>query len=179
MPARPPSARAAVLTLLLAGLAGCGGTVSDKFPPACPRAGVLADAADLTRYRGGGHDLTDLVLDARITGVSGDCTRADRRQLDVTVTVGMQVVRGPAAAGQPLEVPFFVAVSQGGAVLDKQVYRLSPGFGPNADTVRLTSDPVTISLPIGPDRLGSAYDVVVGFQLTQDELATNRHRGPR
>src|SRR6187397_768886 len=66
---------------LLAGLAGCGGGDLNAFPPACPRAAILGDAADLTRYRPehagqGGQDLTDMVFDGRITGVSGKCVRA-------------------------------------------------------------------------------------------------------
>ncbi|HST75022.1 MAG TPA: hypothetical protein VLJ20_06600 [Acetobacteraceae bacterium] len=171
---------------LLAALAGCGAPLTSTFPPDCPRAGVLADAADLTRYRSAGqeagasgHDLTDMVLDGQITGVSGDCTRASRRELDVTVAVSMRLTRGPAARGPVDDVPFFVAVTENGKVLDKQIYHVAPGFSANADTVRLTSDAVSLNLPISTDKPGSAYDLVVGFQLTPDEVALNRRRGPR
>ncbi len=173
---------------LSAVLAGCrGGAPTATFPPTCPRTGILADAADLTRYdstRGpggssGGRDLTDMVIDGRITGVSGTCTREDRRHLEVTVAVAMQLTRGPAARGAREEVPFFVAVSEGGTMLDKQVYRVEPQFAANADTLRLTSDPVRLVLPTDPEKRGSAYDVVVGFEVTPDELALNRKRGPR
>jgi hypothetical protein len=167
--------------LVLALLAGCGDMSSTTFPPACPHTGILADVADITRYRPGatGHDLTDLVLDGRITGVAGDCKRASLRQLDVTVKVSMTLARGPAASAGVEAVPFFVAVSEAGQILDKQVFRVLPEFSSNADTARLTSDAVTISLPIAPDKPGSAYEVVVGYQLTPDELAINRQRGPR
>ncbi len=177
------------IVALLATLAGCSGPVTSTFPPDCPRAGVLADAADLTRYRSAGqaagatgatgHDLTDMVLDGQITGVSGDCTRASRRELDVSVAVSMRLTRGPAARGPMGDVPFFVAVTENGQVLDKQIYHIAPGFAANADTVRLTSDPVSLNLPISVDKPGSAYDLVVGFQLTPDEVALNRRRGPR
>ena len=162
------------------GAAGCGGAVSDRFPPACPHAGILADAADLTRYRAGagGHDLTDMVLDGRITGVSGVCSR-NGRDTDVTVAVSMQLARGPAAGARATEVPFFVAVSRNGEVLDKQIYRVVPGFASNADRTRLTTDPVTLTLPTRPSQPGSSFDVVVGFQLTPDQVAFNRRRGPR
>jgi hypothetical protein len=174
---------------LLTVLAGCAGPVTTTFPPDCPHAGVLADAADLTRYRaigqqaGGtgtaGHDLTDMVLDGQITGVAGACSRASRRELDVTVAVSMRLTRGPAARGAVGDVPFFVAVTENGQVLDKQIYHVAPGFTANTDTVRLTSDTVSLNLPISPDKPGSAYDLVVGFQLTPDEVALNRRRGPR
>lgn len=182
----PSHRRIAPSVALLATLAGCGAPLTKTFPPECPHAGVLADAADLTRYRSAGqqagatgHDLTDMVLDGQITGVSGDCTRASRRELDVSVVVSMRLTRGPAARGPVRDVPFFVAVTENGQMLDKQIYHVVPDFAANADTVRLTSDPVNLSLPINVDKPGSAYDLVVGFQLTPDEVALNRRRGPR
>ncbi|MBN9560985.1 MAG: hypothetical protein J0H14_09705 [Alphaproteobacteria bacterium] len=181
-PFLPRARRIAPTAVLLATLAGCSGPVTSTFPPECPHAGVLADAADLTRYRSAGaagHDLTDMVLDGQITGVSGDCTRASRRELDVSVAVSMRLTRGPAARGPVGSVPFFVAVTQNGQVLDKQVYHITPDFAANSDTVRLTSDPVSLTLPISVEKTGSAYDLVVGFQLTPDEVALNRRRGPR
>ncbi len=171
-----------MLAVLVAcgGFAGCGGAASDEFPPACPHAGILADAADLTRYRQGaaGHDLTDMVLDGRVTGVSGVCSR-NGRDTDVTVAVSLRLARGPAAGAADLEVPFFIAVSRNGEVLDKQVYRVAPVFASNADTTRLTTDPVTLILPTRPSQPGSSFDVVAGFQLTPEEVAFNRRRGPR
>jgi hypothetical protein len=177
----PVVRRIAPTAVLLAMLAGCSGPVTSTFPPECPHAGVLADAADLTRYRSNsaGHDLTDMVLDGQITGVSGDCTRGSRRELDVSVAVSMRLTRGPAARGSVGSVPFFVAVTQDGQVLDKQIYHIAPDFAANSDTVRLTSDPVSLTLPISAQKTGSAYNLVVGFQLTPDEVALNRRRGPR
>lgn len=184
-----PSAWRIAPAALLAVLAGCGAPLTNTFPPECPHAGVLADAADLTRYRpagqgagapgAAGHDLTDMVLDGQITGVSGDCTRASRRELDVSVTVSMRLTRGPAARGPVGDVPFFVAVTENGQVLDKQIFHVGPDFAANADTVRLTTDPVSLNLPVSAEKPGSAYDLVVGFQLTPDEVALNRRRGHR
>ncbi len=186
-----PSPRAASRPLpsslwLLAGLgaaaslAGCGGSGSAQFPPACPHAGILADAADLTRFRQGaaGRDLTDMAVDGRITGVSGVCSH-NERNTDVTVAVSMQLARGPAYGSGRMDVPFFVVVARNREVLDKQIYRVNPNFAPNADTTRLTTDPVTLTLPTSASRPGSSYDVVVGFQLSPDEVAFNRRRGPR
>ena len=120
-----------------------------------------------------------MVIDGHITGVSGTCTRADRHHLEVMVTTALRLVRGPAAHGDIGSIPIFLAVSQDGRMLDKQIYQVVPDFPRNADTLRLTTDPVRLVLPIGPDKPGSIYDVVVGFQLTANEVALNRQRGPR
>ena len=88
-------------------------------------------------------------------------------------------MRGPAMRGRTETVPFFVAVVEGQRILDKQVYRVAATFPANTDRVRITSDPVSLSLPIEPGRTGASYEVLVGFQLTPAELAMNRRRGPR
>ena len=67
--------RIAALTALALpwGLAACGSDDPNEFPPACPAAAILADGADLTRTNGHGRDITDLVLDGRVTGMQGSC----------------------------------------------------------------------------------------------------------
>jgi len=175
---------AILLIPLLAGLAGCGGGDLNAFPPACPRAAILGDTADLTRYRPdragqGGQDLTDMVFDGRITGVSGKCVRGEEDTLNVTATIDMELMRGPAMVGRSGEVPFFVAVTEGQRVLEKRVFRIKAEFPANTDRLRLTSEPVNLVLPIEPGKSGAAYDLLVGFQLSPDELALNRRRGQR
>ena len=89
------------------------------------------------------------------------------------------LARGPAAGDEPIAVPFFVAVSRDGQILDKQTFRVIPSFDANSTTARVTSDEIDLNLPIDRQTLGSAYDVAVGFQLSPEELALNRRRGPR
>ncbi len=169
---------AALLLPLFASLAGCGGANTDKFPPSCPRTSIVGSAATLTRYRatasGGGQDVTDMVLNGRITGVSGTCQRADEGTLDVGATIGLDLMRGPASRSRTEDVPFFVAVTQGEQILDKRVFHVRADFPPNTDRLRLNSDEVHLTLPISPERSGASYDMLVGFQLTPDELAANR-----
>lgn len=146
----------------------------------CPRIGVLADAADLTRFRdGGGEDLTEMVLDARVSGVRGQCDLA-RRAVNVDLAITLDATRGPAAQGRALDVPYFVAVMDGdGAILDKQVYQARFEFPPNRSTARLTNEGVKLTLPTAENLRGSAYSVSVGLQVDERELAYNRRRGPR
>ncbi len=121
-----------------------------------------------------------MVLDGRITGLQGSCRLADKPgQLDVSVQVAMELARGPAAPSRALDVPYFVAVTEGEQILGKQTLTQHVEFPPNVDRVRVTSRTVTLRLPIGPQKSGAAYAVNVGFQLTPEELQQNRTRGPR
>ena len=174
------SCRSLARRLAAAGLVplGCGGG-GEGFAPACPDAAILRDAADLTRFRGPGQDLTDMALDGRITGLQGKCTRDGRTAVLTTVTPTLELTRGPAAQGRTAELAYFVAVGQGDRVLDKQVFPLRAEFPPNTDRVRLSGDDVELRLPVKPGETAAAYRVLVGFQLTPEELALNRRRGAR
>ncbi len=146
----------------------------------CPHVGVLADAADLTRFRPGrGEDLTDMVLDARVMGVAGSCDLA-RGATNVDVAITIQATRGPAAGTRTLDVPYFVAVmDREGRILDKQVFQARFEFPPNRSTMRLTGEEVRLVLPTPEGVRGRDFAVSVGLQVNEAELAFNRRRGPR
>jgi len=165
---------AALLTL-----AGCGSGTEDAFAPACPGAAIVRDAADLSRYRGAGRDLTDTVVEGRITGINGNCKRDGAGTVVTTVQVGIELMRGPAAPGRRAELAYFVAVLDGDRILDKQVFPLRAEFPANADRLRLTGDDVELRLKVKPDKTAAAYRIQVGFQLTPEELERNRQRGRR
>lgn len=164
-----------VFLLLPVMLAGCGGGPAPNAP-ACPKVALLADAADLSRYRGTGRDLTDLVLTGRVTAVSGKCTRESATALRAEVSVKLDVGRGPAAAGRTAELSYFIAATRGDQILDKQVFPVRAVFPANTDTLSLTGDPVVLTLPTPSGVKGSDYRLLVGFQLAPAELATNRLR---
>ena len=167
----------------LLALSGCGGlqtAAGPQFAPPCPQPVLIRPAEDLTTYNGAGRDLTDMVLDGRITGLNGSCRLADKPgRLDVTVQVGMELARGPAARGRALDVPYFVAVTEREQILGKHTLQEHVVFPPNVDRVQVTTRPVGLQLPVSPQKSGAAYTVAVGFQLTPGELQQNRARGPR
>ncbi len=162
------------LLLLPLVLAACGDSTGDKFAPPCPAAAILRDAADLHRYRGTGRDLTDSVLDGRITGLGLTCKRDGASTVVTTVTVGLDLTRGPAATGRTAEIAYFVAVLDGERILDKRVFNLRPEFAPNGERLRLDGDEIELRLPVSRDKSAAAYRIEVGFQLTPSELAINR-----
>lgn len=181
-PSSRPAAATAALGLCLAGaVAGCGDSAGaqQRFAPACPQAAILRDAADLSRYAGGGRDLTDLVLDGRVTGLNGSCTRGDGDTVKTTMNVGIELTRGPAARSRATDVSYFVAVTEGERILEKKVFTLRAEFPANTDRLRLTGDDVELLLPTPAGKSAAAYKVLVGFQLQPAELQVNRQRGPR
>src|SRR5262249_32785127 len=127
---------------------------------------------------GAGRDLTDLVLQARIVSISGSCKKGDdKNHLAVAVSIGVDLGRGPAMSGRETDVPIFLAIVQGDAILDKHVYRMHSIFPPNVDRITLTPGEIDFSLPVTSDKSGASYTILAGFQLTPEQLQLNRQSG--
>jgi hypothetical protein len=164
--------RAALLAMLPTLLVECG-PARNEFPPACPGTAILGNAADLSTYRPGSssRDLIDLVVHAGIVGVRGSCREGDRKnQLAVTLNVLVELTRGPAMPGREVDVPVFVAVTDGDKILDKYAYLMHAVFPSNVDRVTLTPGDTNIVLPVTTARSGAAYTIVTGFQLPPNQL---------
>jgi hypothetical protein len=162
---------------LLLCLSGCG-PGRNEFAPTCPSARLIPEVADVSRYAGKGptHDLTDLVIQARVMAVKGTCSAGDDKSvLPAKVQVTIAVQRGPAMRGREADVPVFLAVTEGRTVRDKQVFPVHVAFPPNVDRLTMTSPEIDMALPVSPTKTGAAYGIIAGFQLTPDELAANRH----
>lgn len=162
--------------MLAAAAAGCES--AEQFPPICPSLALLKDAADLQRFSGNGRDISDLIVQARLTAVPATCTRADPSHVRARLQVAMEVTRGPAARVGALDVPYFVGVTKAGRVLDEQDYRLAATFPPNIDQVQARGDSIDLLLPVSREKTAAAYRIFVGFRLSPDELTANRARNP-
>jgi hypothetical protein len=168
--------RAAAFAALLPLVSACA-PERDQFPPACPAVALLTPTADLAVFRPGsnGRDLTALMLAGRMQGIQGKCqTGKDKDTVEATVSVGAELTRGPAMPGNRVNVPVYVAVTEGDRILDKHVYTLSATFPSNVDHVAVSTPEVFMVLPVSATKTAAAYSILAGFQLTADELATSR-----
>ncbi len=145
--------------------------------PPCPNPAILAEAGDLSRFRDAGRDLTDLTLSARIQAIGGSCrptSERSRDQLDTRFSVAITAMRGPASPARTADIPWFVALMEGGEVIAKQSFTLRVNFPANQDQVSVTTPESTTILNLAPGKTGAAYQLMVGFQLSPEELAYNR-----
>jgi hypothetical protein len=169
--------------LVLAGLvAACGSGSSPKEPvlAPCPVVSILADGADISRYRPGAPpDLAALLVDGRIAGVSASCDFVRGGGVEVKVAVLMDVERGPATRGNRADFPWFLAVTSGddSQLVQRKDAVLVVNFEGNQTRARVTTAPESIIFP--PGRNPAEYRVRVSFALTAEELDRNRSRGPR
>ncbi len=164
----------------LALLAGCGADTT-RYPIACPRPAILAEGADLTRYREGAvPDVTSVETDARLARVQGGCGRG-RNAIELRLAVGIVTDRGPASRARTVDLPWFVAVvdNRTQRMLSKQNYVERVGFNPNETRTTILSQEVDVTLPVGNGIRAQDYTIYVSFQLSDEQLAINRRRGLR
>jgi hypothetical protein len=175
--------RFVLATLSPIALAACGNTSNSRLPVACPRPGLLAEGADLTRYRPGPvKDLTTLEWDAKLTGLSGGCNPGKgNRSIDVTLVASFTVDRGAGAEGRVIDLPWFVAVIDANSeeILNQVAFVERATFARNETRLSGQTGPISLSLPVGETKRASDYRILVSFELTPEDLTLNRRRGPR
>lgn len=174
---------------LVGGLAACSAYeyASDLFTSPvvlqCPKSWVLADAANLVKFRqGGGHDLIDVDFEGQIVGVRLACTsNIDKKtrvgNLDVEINVLFDATRGPANHDRKAMFKYFVSVSDNDRkILYREAFSMPVEFPGNRTRLQVQTDTVTLQLPIEPKRTSSYYRIFAGYELTREELEFNRTR---
>lgn len=164
---------AALLPAILL-LAGCA---ADEPPPPCPQAGTPAPLDTVTQFDAGpGRDLTQVRYTGRIGGVDVAC-EYDEKGVDVALRVRLVVERGPADRDRKAPLQYFVAVEDGpGNVTAKQVFDVTVPFEGNIRRVA-QFDEIDLRIP-APKQGFRETHVLVGFQLTPEQLDYNRSQKP-
>lgn len=168
------------LLVLAAGgvLAGCGNS-SGTPDPGCPRISIVTDLSRATYFRpGAGRDLTDVVAEGELELRDMKCVYA-RNQVDLDFHVLVGVAPGPAQRERQIDVEYFVAVMDPNrAITAKETFRARVDFG-NGRQRRVLDEQITPRIPLGDKAAGGGYDVLVGFQLTPDQLQWNQQQRRR
>lgn len=168
----------AVLAGALSLLQGCGIFTTPADSPACPRVAVLADAARIVKFKPGqGRDLTDVLYEGQFRDVNGTCAYDMRRgHVDLDFSVDIEIARGPAETTRQVSIQYFVAVVDPNQnILGKEKFTSTFRFEGNANRAVITED-VSPRLPLQDVKLGPGYTVLLGFQLSAEELAYVRRR---
>jgi hypothetical protein len=160
-------------------LTGCSVFSKPAPSPPCPRVTLVPDVGEWVGYReGNGRDITDIRYRATIVDAKGDC-RYDGDRLSMDMTVTLYAERGPALASrEPADFEYFVALADPNrGVVSKAIFKGRVVFPAGQDRVSFP-DEITIGPVRLPDRnLGPDYTVLLGFQLTPEQLEENRRRG--
>ncbi|MCK6418801.1 MAG: hypothetical protein L6Q57_07685 [Alphaproteobacteria bacterium] len=143
----------------------------------CPKVEAVPELAAYNEFRPVKNPFEDsLITSVNLTLVGAACTYNPK---SVTMDLKLQFDGrlGPAQKAENKEffsIPFFVAVKEpGGNVLAKEVFAASLNYTPGSGRATYTENLRQI-IPIANTARGPRYKVVVGFQLSPEQLAYNR-----
>ncbi|TWB21318.1 hypothetical protein FBZ89_105191 [Nitrospirillum amazonense] len=150
---------------LMLSLAACANK-NVGYRPGCPTVAIVRDASSVGVPGANGQ----LSYTAVMPNIEGRCEYAEK---GVTMTEELRVgaSTGPAYTGGPLPLTYFVAVTNADRkILTKQTYNvtLDVSTGSGGSVERLTQ-----FIPLSPEVDGRYYEVLVGFQLTPEQLEAN------
>ena len=161
-----------VLGLLVA---ACGLFEKDTVGK-CPAVFILEDAKELTRFKPGpGRDITDILFEAEIVNFVGDC-HYNEGEAEIELSVQIKVERGPANKIRQVAFDYFVAIPKFQSQSEgKSVFNVTGEFEGNR-TLMLYQDDLDMTIPVKVPTDGAALEIILGFQLTPEELKFNRSR---
>jgi hypothetical protein len=164
----------AILTATALVLSGCGTDTPKGF--VCPSVSGLVDASTLAQLRPGTTDDSGLIYKVDVTKVGLTC-EFEPATSTVTARIGMDftATRPPGGDSAQYTVPYFIALSTDGTtIVDKKLYNVQFAFAPGQASATFSDriDPYTIV--VSPERKATDYAVLLGLQLTKDQLDYNR-----
>lgn len=136
--------------------------------PICPQVAILRDLEDFKDYGVEKPDPSELVAEARMVSVKGNCAYDDNG-IDVTFDLNFVAAKGPRLGGLRASFPYFVAVlAPDQTILNKDRLTVEVGFSSHEPATNAAeSMHVYIPLPKHKRSAGPAYQVLMGFQLTK------------
>ena len=172
--------RNATLAIAALALAACAipGLTEEKDQKAelCPSASILGNAEQVVQFKeGSGRDLIDVMFQAEIGKLTMSCRYLKGR---VVTDLSFELIaeRGPAARSRNGDFDYFVAISDvKGRVLAKETFRSRIGFPENRRRAGILEE-IEQSIPLRKNEDGGGYEILVGFQLSEDQLQYNRRQ---
>lgn len=175
MPKITPKGGAGTATVVQAdttGLVSVGGE-------SCPTVKGLADLATITQFSNSGEMTSDkMISDTKLEKVVSKCTVAGN-SVSVELELNFSGVLGPIGVkdldGQAnYTYPYFLSViSPDGKILSKDVFALSMVYE-NGQITYHRQDKLRQVIPLLTGQNASQFQIMIGFQLSEDELAYNR-----
>ena len=150
----------------------------DSAPNAgpCPVVGSVYDAARYVKMADGSGELySDIEFTGEIVDVRIFCRYTEDFPLDAEIEIDFAYGKGPAATADGHTYPYFVAVTRrNGKVLARETFASQTEF--RGKTLTEKSELVNrVTIPRADGSIsGVNFEIVVGFELTAEQLEFNR-----
>lgn len=143
----------------------------------CPLMGVLYDNARVVDFAAPDQErYANIEFTGEMQGVRGLCRYVDDDPITMSLDIDMAFGRGPAATSDRQTYRYWVAVTRRGiAPIEKVYFDVDVRFDRDEAVVthRETIDRIVIPRAT-PDLSGENFEILVGFELTPEQLQFNR-----
>ena len=164
---------AALLGLAGLALAGC---TSDKQKGLCPSAFAITPVSNLTVFRQNApQDPSGELYTVSIADVKTNC-KFDKKEITTDSEIGVvfRAKRAAATDGGTYNVPYFLAVTRhGDKILTKKLFIAHVAFAPGQTSVSFEDKIDSTTINIARNAKVGEYAIMVGFQLTKEQLDYN------
>jgi hypothetical protein len=145
----------------------------------CPDAAILANTASLPAFDPAkAADPSSVIYNIAMTNVKTRCDYSKREnKADSNLSISYTATRPPGGAEAHYRVPYYVAVTSGGEIVDKQIHWLEFDFPQAASRVSGESYVDSVDIAIDRQKRSYEYHLLIGFQLTQAQLDYNKKMG--
>ena len=138
----------------------------------CPPAGILAYAGEVTRFEGNGRTTDDVIERGTISGLKVTCYDTNTG-VDATLTFDLSAQSGPRGGGQ-VALQYFVSIADDNdKPLEKKTFVAYINTAGGHGTVRKYHG---VQIPFDIGGVLVDREVIIGLQLSEEELAYNINR---
>jgi hypothetical protein len=158
---------------VLALSAACSSRDKDKTPD-CPSALIAPNLDSYTLARPNATNPQDIQFGVKLASASASC-HAEKGGVRVDTAISFVVIRTDPQFSSG-DFTYFVAIADRAQnIVAKENFALRAGFAQKQDRMRIT-DTITEHLPLKDPASAGSYVVLVGLQLSQQQLDSNRQR---
>jgi hypothetical protein len=170
----------ALCALAALSVAACSSS-SSELPPgklSCPTTFIAPGLDSYTEFRPGvtpsATNTNDIIFGVKLASVSPEC-HGEAQGVRATTVITFVAVRNDQDLRQG-DFTYFVAVADAQQnIVAKQTFALRVDFAPRQKEMRLV-DQITEHLPVRNLSLGNKYAIIVGLQVSKQQLDINRSR---
>lgn len=142
--------------------------------PLCPRVGLMDQAHRTIYYRSsGGHDLTDVTHEVVIENFTYECEydfNGDENNVEIFLNILLSARRGPAATGNVVNIPYFVAITDSEKnILSKDIFTSPIRFSDNEIRSKVVEE-LAIVIPFDSQQDIYKFKTFLGLQLTSEQF---------
>jgi hypothetical protein len=148
-------------------------------PEDCPDIGLVPELTRLTKFKQGeGRTLDDVRYDVVVRSISQPVCSEKDRKVRVGLRLEFATQRGRAEKSSRVEFSYFVAIRHrvSGEIVTKEVFPVAFDLPQGRDGAVAEEELEQVTIPIRKDEKGLYYAILIGLQLSEDELNYNRLR---